>query len=216
MTASPAPALIHAGPDHAASETALRLWWAETDPAERARIEAGLWERFGRVATVVVIDMCGFSRDARDDGLIGTLARIGRLRLAVAEATTRHAALAVKFEADNALLAFDRSDAALTAAREAMDVLRGVIDRPIELSVGLDRGRVLLLDGSDLYGDAVNTASRLGEDLARRGEILVTPAAAADLADACGLKRVSLSLGDEPFAAYTDARSGSEPPRGER
>ncbi len=205
MTAPASPALIHAGPDHAESEAGLRRWWASTDPTERAGIAAGLWRRFGRTATVVVVDMCGFSRRAREDGLIGTLAMIGLLRVTIAGVAARHGALALKFEADNALLAFGGSDAALTAAREALATLRATADTPIEISVGLDRGEVLLLDGIDLYGDPVNTASKLGEDLARRGEILITPAVAADLTDAGVLKPVSLSLGGEAFAAFAAA-----------
>ena len=42
------------------------------------------------------------------------------------------------------------------------------------LSVGIDYGEVLLIGESDYYGDPVNTASKLGEDLAVRGETLVT------------------------------------------
>ena len=44
----------------------------------------------------------------------------------------------------------------------------------IYLSVGIDYGRVLLIGEIDFYGDPVNTASKLGEDLAIRDETLVT------------------------------------------
>ena len=40
--------------------------------------------------------------------------------------------------------------------------------------MGIDYGRVLLIDDMDFYGDPVNTASKLGEDLAVRAETLVT------------------------------------------
>ena len=196
--------LLSPGPDHAASEAALRAWSSARDPATRTEIETDLWRRFGRTLTVVVIDMCGFSRRARNDGLIGALAMIATLRVAIAEVAVRHGGRTIKFEADNAFLTFDASEPALTAARDALASLRAVADQPIEISVGIDRGPVLLLDGTDLYGEPVNTASKLGEDMARRGEILLTPAAAADLADASGLIPVSLSLGDEAFAAFTD------------
>ena len=105
---------------------------------------------------------------------------------------------------DNAFLTFDESAPALTAARNALASLRAVADQPIDISVGIDCGQVLLLDGTDLYGDPVDTASKLGGDMARRGEILLTLAVAADLADASGLRPVSLSLSGEPFAAFTD------------
>lgn len=204
MNPTDAPRLLSPGPDHAASEAALRAWWAATDPTVRADIERDLWARFGRTVTVVVVDMCGFSRRAREDGLIGTLAMIGLLRVTIAEVAAVHGALALKFEADNALVAFETSDQAMAAARRAMADLRATADQPIDISVGVDRGAVLLLDGTDLYGDPVNTASKLGEDLARRGEIVVTPAVAGDLMDAGALRPVALSLAGLPFAAFSE------------
>ena len=42
------------------------------------------------------------------------------------------------------------------------------------MSVGIDFGRVLLIDELDFFGDPVNTASKLGEDLAIKAETLVT------------------------------------------
>ena len=44
----------------------------------------------------------------------------------------------------------------------------------IYLSIGIDWGRVLLIGETDYFGDPVNTASKLGEDLAIRAETLVT------------------------------------------
>ncbi|MDH3276390.1 MAG: hypothetical protein OEM99_17815, partial [Gammaproteobacteria bacterium] len=42
------------------------------------------------------------------------------------------------------------------------------------LSVGIDYGRILLIGDTDFFGDPVNTASKLGEDLAIHAETLVT------------------------------------------
>ena len=47
----------------------------------------------------------------------------------------------------------------------------------IRIAVGIGWGYMLDLDGTDIYGDEVNRASKLGEDLANPGEILVTHAA---------------------------------------
>ena len=196
------PDLLSPGSDHAEVEAALRGWLATRDPAVRAGIEAGLWSRFGHTLTVVVIDMCGFSRCARDDGLIGTLAMIGTLRVVIARVAGRHGGRAIKFEADNAFLAFEATAPALAAAREAVTELRAAVSGPIEISAGIDRGPILLLDGADLYGEPVNTASRLGEDMARRGEILLTLAAAADLGPDPALKPATLTVAGVPFPAF--------------
>jgi class 3 adenylate cyclase len=47
-------------------------------------------------------------------------------------------------------------------------------DEQVYLSVGIDYGRVLLIGDIDFFGDPVNTASKLGEDLAVKAETLVT------------------------------------------
>ena len=44
----------------------------------------------------------------------------------------------------------------------------------IRVAIGIDHGDVLLIGGPDYFGDTVNTASKLGEDQARPGEILIT------------------------------------------
>ena len=47
----------------------------------------------------------------------------------------------------------------------------------IRVSCGLDHGRIILLEGEDFFGNAVNIASKLGEDIASAGEILVADTA---------------------------------------
>jgi class 3 adenylate cyclase len=47
----------------------------------------------------------------------------------------------------------------------------------ILLCIGLGFGRVLRIGDEDVWGKEVNSASRLGEDTARPGEVLLTAAA---------------------------------------
>ena len=54
---------------------------------------------------------------------------------------------------------------------------------PLPALARLDHGRFLLVPGEDCYGDTVNVACKLGEDLARPGEVLLTAAAKAQLGD---------------------------------
>lgn len=44
----------------------------------------------------------------------------------------------------------------------------------LAFSVGIDVGDLLLLETEDCFGDAVNLAYKLGEDIARPGEVMVT------------------------------------------
>jgi adenylate cyclase len=45
------------------------------------------------------------------------------------------------------------------------------------VGVGIDYGRFLMIPGEYCYGDPVNISFKLGEDLARPGEVLITAAA---------------------------------------
>ena len=51
-------------------------------------------------------------------------------------------------------------------------------------SIGIGYGPILNIDEDDLFADEVNLACKLGEDVAQRGEILLTAAARARLRDA--------------------------------
>ena len=44
----------------------------------------------------------------------------------------------------------------------------------ITIAIGIDHGDLLLIEDRDFFGDPVNTACKLGEDVAAEGEILVT------------------------------------------
>ena len=47
----------------------------------------------------------------------------------------------------------------------------------MSFTVGIDVGDILLIDQVECFGDAVNLAYKLGEDIARPGEVLLTPQA---------------------------------------
>ena len=50
--------------------------------------------------------------------------------------------------------------------------------------MGVGFGPVLVVDDDTVYGDEMNLACKLGEDLAERGEVLLTPRAREALGDA--------------------------------
>ncbi len=85
----------------------------------------------------------------------------------------------VKFEADNCFARFpDVLDAVRMAITynhtlEAMNLTTSE-GFNIHASVGIDYGKFLLIKQTDFWGVPVNIASKLGEDLAETGEILVT------------------------------------------
>src|SRR5699024_3371007 len=96
-------------------------------------------------------------------------------------------------EADNVFALFP--DAA-SALRCSLEVQRSVeianeqlpAASEIYVAIGVGYGELLLVGDDDAYGDEMNVACKLGEDLAERGEILVTAAAHESLGDADGFR----------------------------
>lgn len=167
---------VSAGDDFARMIEAL----AETrDAEERARLEVEMWDRFGSEGTVFISDMASFSRMSRAHGICHYLALIQRIRRLLAPLIERHGGRLLKCEADNCYAFFERPDDAVATGIEAHALLADAnaeepADSRVFLSIGIDHGELLLIDGQDFFGDPVNTASKLGEDLAGKGETLVT------------------------------------------
>jgi adenylate cyclase len=151
------------------------------DPAAQARFDAELWAARGAHAAMLVTDLSGFTRVTRARGIIHFLAMFRRAQRALEPVILAHGGVLVKHEADDLIARFpDATSAvhagvAMLASVRAMEAGRPEGDR-IGLCIGVEEGRVLLLD-DDAFGDAVNVAYKLGEELARPGEVLVGPEA---------------------------------------
>ena len=146
---------------------------------ERARLEATIWERFGVERALLALDMSHFSLAVRRSGILPYLALIRRMQALTAPIVARHRGEVVKYVADNLLAAFDApADAALAAVEINAAIATGA--QPFTVAVGIDFGRFILIPG-DCFGDTVNVACKLGEDVAQPGEVLVTQAARSRL-----------------------------------
>ena len=64
----------------------------------------------------------------------------------------------------------------------------------IRVSCGIDFGRFLLVKEGEFFGDVVNKASKLGEDISGPGEILVTEEALMQVADSSGIRSKVIHL----------------------
>lgn len=151
--------------------------------AEREALEREVWARFGAERTVLVLDMAGFSAKVRRFGLLPFLRKIRYMQTVVRPRVEARRGEIVKFEADNAYAVFPEGADAVHCGLEIHADLRRLCDGSpdiddVQACIGLARGRILLIPGCDLFGDAVNLASRLGEDLARPEEVLADPAVA--------------------------------------
>ncbi len=87
----------------------------------------------------------------------------------LADISRRHASTTIKNLGDGVMSTFDTADITFNAATEMRDAYH---KGPLTISEGFNFGAVIE-DGGDVYGDAVNLASRVAA-LARSGEILLT------------------------------------------
>lgn len=149
-------------------------------------IEERIWADYGVEKVVLILDMSGFSRIVRSHGIVHFLAMVRRMQLLTRPIVQAHGGQNLKYEADNLFATFDDVNAAVDAAimilnafTEQNRVTEDSFD--IAVSIGIDKGLILLVPGRDMFGDAVNVASKLGEDLCPPGEILVSAHAAASL-----------------------------------
>jgi len=172
------PETVHGDPE-GDFDTILARYSDSRDVADRARIDDEIWQTFGTEGAVFISDMSGFSRTTRALGICHFLAQIYRVRPIVARAVGDHGGILLKAETDNCYAFFPEVDQAIEAAVEINRELerhnktRDSSDRCF-VSIGIDWGRLLLIGEIEFFGDPVNTASKLGEDLAARSEILVT------------------------------------------
>lgn len=163
--------------------------------ARKPAVEQMILDTFQKRKAVLALDMSGFTLAVRRDGILAYLCQIRRMHKITTPLVLAHHGEVVKNEADNLLAVFDEVGDAVAAAL-AMVRAAGVEGHAplLAFSVGIDVGDILLLEAVDCFGDAVNLAYKLGEDIARPGEVLVTQRVREQLADAGGLGFQSMQV----------------------
>lgn len=155
-------------------------------PDRMAALAETIEQVFCETRAIMVLDMSGFSRTTQRHGIAAFLLMVHQMkRLAMPEIEDK-GGLLVKAEADNLYCLFDTTDDAVRAARAIVRQLNAANlilpeDRRLYASVGIGYGAVLNIEDDDLFGDEMNLACKLGEDIAGRSEILLTDAAQATL-----------------------------------
>lgn len=157
-------------------------------PERRDEIAREVESVFGQDKAVLVLDMSGFSRTTRRHGIVSFLLMIHQMKMIALPAIEEYGGLLVKAEADNLFCLFDTAADAVGAAGEIvrrLDTVNLLLpeERRLYASVGVGYGHILNVGDEDLFGDEVNLASKLGEDVAERGAVLLTPAARSKLRD---------------------------------
>lgn len=177
----------------------LLLMYAQADTkAAQDEIEKVLWQEFGTKKAVLVMDMSGFSRLTQKYGIVHYLSMVLRMQLTSQPVIEALGGQVIKFEADNCFAMFDSVLLAVQAAVRlniAFDAINRFTEEAfdIRISIGIDYGDVLLTGGPDFFGDVVNAASKLGEDVAGPGEILLTARAFQELPPDAGYAGIPIT-----------------------
>jgi adenylate cyclase len=169
-------------------------------PERIDQIDREIHTRFGQRHAVLVLDMCGFSRLTVRHGIVHFLALIRRMRTVVAPLVEGAGGRVVKTEADNLFAVFTDVPAALVAARRIGAELarqNEVLpeDWDVHVGIGIGYGDLLMVGDHDFFGSELNLASKLGEDVAGAGEVLLTEAAAARVGRRVRLVRRRVKVG---------------------
>lgn len=149
-------------------------------PAERPRLEESIWREYGTENAVMALDMSQFSLTVRRRGIVPYIAMIRDMQLRTGQIVRDSGGRVIKYHADNLMAIFGDASAAVTAAVRINQSLsaakRQDSSDAYSVSIGIDYGRFLLVDENDCYGDPVNIAYKLAEDLGRPHEVLITEA----------------------------------------
>src|SRR5262249_9848766 len=140
--------------------------------------------------------------------IVHFLALLRRLGQTVATVVEACGGRVLRLDGDNVFATFDSVDAAVAAAAQIVRSVRLLNrqrpdDDPPDASIGIGYGPVLLVAEDDVYGEEMNLACKLGEDVAGAHEVLLTPAARAQLVgDRWRLRRRTVRVSHLQITAY--------------
>ena len=152
--------------------------------ADKEKIDARIWDLFGEDWCIMFTDLSGFSRNVARFGIIHFLQTIYESERLLVPIIDAYDGILLKLDGDSFLVIFRNVQKAIDASLAMQAVLRDynqtkLPEEKVLLCIGLGYGRVLRIGDKDVFGEEVNFASKLGEDVAQSGEVLVTEAVRA-------------------------------------
>lgn len=195
-------------PNHTRLELNRLLQARNEYPEKIAEIDQQIHATFDQDCAILVLDLSGFSRLTIRHGIVHFLAMIHRMAAISTPIIQQHQGRVVKQEADNIFAVFADVAAAVATAIDIFKAFEAVNsglpnEQDLYAGIGIGYGTTLVVGDDDLYGNEMNLASKLGEDLARQGEILITEAAYSQLqANAMEWEALPLSVSGLDILAY--------------
>src|SRR5690242_6412091 len=122
------------------------------------------------------VDLSGFTAYTEAHGDDEAVRLLHRLRAAVRVAAERHGVRVTKWLGDGAMLSGVETGAVIACVADIVAVMRS--EGALPLRAGISEGNVIMFEGDDYIGAAVNVAARLCQD-ADAGQILIAADAVA-------------------------------------
>ncbi len=129
--------------------------------------------------TFAFVDISGFTALTEADGDERAVRVLAVFRSTLREICSRRAVRIAKWLGDGAMLVSVETKPLVAAALE-MQFAAGAPPEPVAIKCGITIGNVILLEGDDYIGHAVNVASRLC-DMAEGNEVLALAEVVAEL-----------------------------------
>jgi class 3 adenylate cyclase len=148
-----------------------------------------------RALTILFADVSGSTRlfETRGDEIARRL--VSSILVALGEVAARHGGRVVKTIGDEIMCTFPGPLHGLLAATDMQRRIKGDVEFQrdnLAIRIGLHHGEVLI-EESDVFGDAVNTAARMADkSLARRDQIVTTASTVGGITNTTGLRVRSL------------------------
>jgi adenylate cyclase len=171
--------------------------------------------------TFCFLDLCGFTPFTDEHGDQQAVAVLGHLRAVLRAEAENHGVRVTKWLGDGAMLSGVEAEPVIRCAALVRDVLQ--TDGRLQVRGGICEGKVIMFEGDDYIGAAVNVAARLCSQ-AVPGQLLLTggtaPSVPAELAPVSlgaitmpGVSQAVEVVAIEPMPLrVSDGRSAVRPP----
>lgn len=154
---------------------------------DRSDEDNDVWDRFGAEVAPLVIDSVGFTRTTQSSGIVHFLTQLAQARRHTERVLLELDPISFSFHADNCFAFFDHANAAVEAAIQIRKAINAAAiplspEEHFGVSMGVGYGKLLNAGGEDGYfGDEMNIASKLGEDLGSHDDIFLSSGAYSTL-----------------------------------
>jgi len=165
-------------------------------------------QKYKRQRAILTLDMTGFTSSAMNVGELESLLRILDAQKVCIPVLKDFGAELIRCFADDVVAMFVHPDAAIDAAFEMqrrVELFNASTlssDHPTRCSVGIGFGEVFAIGPNLAQGDEMNRASKLGEEIARANETLLTEHAFEALKDRTDILFTLQSSDDQLFPFY--------------